>query len=877
MYYPARYRTAPFTGVLATILCMACSVRHPSVVRDQMKGAPGVTRENALVGLQKDSTYFVSTSQIINPVGQTIAFPGRPTDLVFDNDEKLMAVKNLGDIVFFDVSERKIIQTLKMPGGGNTYTGIAWSGSGEDQKIWVTDTRGYLRSAKKNRRGLFVWTDEFLLPPPVKKDKNGADPGGLTVIDKRGSDPDGFAIDQASGLIYVALSRNNTVCVVNMHTGLVEDQIPVGVAPYAVILQKGKAYVSNLGGRQPVAGDKTALSSGTPTVIDPKTGVASSGTISVIDLSLRKVVKEIDVHLHPSGMTLTPDGSGLYVANANSDIISVIDTKKDEVIKNINAKPLAELPLGSMPNALAITPDGKTLYVANGGNNVLAVFDLKTDSLTGLIPTGWYPGAVLINRAGTQLIVGNVKGFGGNAKRSSTMGFNSHDYLGTLSFIPVPDKQLLKEYTSKAIFNIGLPNISRAFNTSPEANKIVAVPTHPDERSVFKHVLYIIKENRTYDQILGDLPQGNGDTALCQFGRKVTPNIHALSEQFVLLDNTYCNGINSADGHQWTDEGLATVYLEKSFGGFVRSYPCCGGEDPLAYASSGFIWDYVLHKNLSFRDYGEFVQAKVEPEKATWKEQYSDFLNKTGKIKIKSFTELSTLDSFLCPTFVGFPESMPDVYRADEFIKELHASEESGNFPNFMIMLLPCDHTAATAENYPTPRAMVADNDLALGRMVEAISKSKFWKETAIFVVEDDAQAGLDHVDGRRTEALCISPYTKRGVVVSKMYNQNSILRTIELILGLPPMNQFDLLATPMVDCFVNEPDFTPYTALPNQIPLDEMNPPVSMLKGKQKYWAKKSMKIPLTEVDLDDPKVMNRIIWHSAKGYDVPYPKDIR
>lgn len=285
--------------------------------------------------------------------------------------------------------------------------------------------------------------------------------------------------------------------------------------------------------------------------------------------------------------------------------------------------------------------------------------------------------------------------------------------------------------------------------------------------SVFKHVLYIIKENRTYDQVFGDLPQGEGDSSLCQFGRMVTPNIHALAEKYVLLDNIYCNGVNSADGHQWTDEGLATVYLKKGFGGFVRSYPCCAGEDPLAYASSGFIWDKVLEKKLSFRDYGEFVTAQITPENAKWQEHYSDFINNTNKIKINSITELASIRPFLCPTFVGFPETIPDVYRAGEFIKELNGFEKNGNFPNFMIMLLPNDHTAGTNENYPTPRAMVADNDLALGRIVEAVSKSKFWKETVIFVIEDDAQEGLDHIDGRRTEALCISPYTKRGAVIA--------------------------------------------------------------------------------------------------------------
>ncbi|MCB0665546.1 MAG: hypothetical protein KDC80_06975, partial [Saprospiraceae bacterium] len=390
--------------------------------------------------------------------------------------------------------------------------------------------------------------------------------------------------------------------------------------------------------------------------------------------------------------------------------------------------------------------------------------------------------------------------------------------------------------------------------------------------SVFKHVLYIINENRTYDQVFGDIPQGNGDSTLCQFGRDVTPNHHALAERYVLLDNLYCNGVLSADGHQWTDEGVVTDYIEKSFGGFVRSYPY-DGDDALAYASSGFIWDYVLRAGLTFRNYGEFVKARIEPQNATWTDIYQDYLNNTNKVSIRAEPQLHTLEPYLAPTFVGFPGSVPDVYRAREFIKELNEFEQTGDFPNFNIMLLPNDHTVGTREGFPTPRAAVADNDLALGQIVEAVSNSRFWKETVIFVVQDDPQAGLDHVDGRRTVALCISPYTKRGEVISAHYNQNSILRTIELILGLPPMTQFDMAANSMEDCFIGEIDSTPYTVLPNRIPLDEMNAQLGMLKGKQLYYAQKSMEMPLDEVDQSDEDLFNRIIWHSVKGYDTPYP----
>jgi len=425
----------------------------------------------------------------------------------------------------------------------------------------------------------------------------------------------------------------------------------------------------------------------------------------------------------------------------------------------------------------------------------------------------------------------------------------------------------------KAATNMRLPGITQTMTLEKVKEKIVPVPTKPGEKSVFKHVLYIIKENKTYDQVFGGLKQGNGDSTLCQYGRNVTPNHHAIVENFVLLDNTYCNGVLSADGHQWTDEGYVTDYLEKSFGGFIRSYPYMG-DDPLAFASSGFIWDLVINKGLSFRNYGEFVDAEIEPKDVTWSQMYADYLNNTKTATIKAKSYLHTLEPYNCPTYPGFTGKVPDVYRANEFIKELNAYEAKGELPAFMTMLLPNDHTVGVNENYPTPSAAIADNDLALGRIVEAISKSKFWKETVIFVIQDDPQSGLDHVDGKRTVALCISPYTKRGAVVSTHYNHNSLLRTIELILGLPPMSQFDLVANPMNDCFTDKPNFTPYKALPNQIPLDQMNPKLASLKGKQKYWAEKSMALPLDEADEADDDVFNKILWYAVKGYDVPYPK---
>jgi len=836
------------------------SIKNKVEYNHQITEAPDLFNHRALVGPQEDGSHVVATSQIINPAGNTVVFPGRPTDLALNNSETILAVKNMSDLTFFDVNGQTIKQTLKLPKGGNTFAGIAWSSN--DSIVWTSDTEGVLRSAILGENG-FIWHNEIALKGPENEDNNRSYPGG-------------FAIDEDQDLIYITLSRNNSLGVVNTKTMELESQIPVGIAPFTVIIKDSKAYVTNWGGRIPNLDDNTGLTSGSEAVIDSKTGIGSSGTVSVVDLKSREVLKEIEVGLLPCNMVLSNDASRLYVANANSDIISVIDTEQDTVLKSIETKPSSELPFGSAPNALVINPSGKLLYVANGANNQLAVIDLETDKVIGLIPTGWYPGAVVMNKAGSELIVANVKGIGGRWEERSKIpkgGFNSHDHMGSVTFIPVPGKNELNNHTLQAASNMRLPKIINELNVEATEEKVVPLPTRPGEKSVFKHVLYIIKENRTYDQVYGDLPQGNGDADLCQFGREVTPNHHALAEEYVLLDNTYCNGVLSADGHMWAMEGFVTDYLEKSFGGFVRSYPY-DGDDVLAYSSGGFIWDKVLEAGLSFRNYGEFVAAEIEPKEATWTELYNQFKAGTNEIKIRATTEVKSLEPYLCPTYIGFPGKVQDVYRAGEFIKELKEFEKNDNFPNFTVMLLPNDHTVGTRAGYPTPRAAVADNDLALGQIVEAVSKSKFWAETAIFVIQDDTQAGLDHVDGRRTGALCISPYTKRGEVISTHYNQNSFLRTMELILGVSPMTQFDLLAEPLVDCFTSEPDFSPYTVIPNKIPLDEMNPSLSSISNeKQLYYAQKSMEMPLDDIDEADEGIFNRIIWHSIKGYDVAYP----
>ena len=807
------------------------------------------------VGQQPDGSILVPTNQLLRPAGFQILFPGRPVDLALSHDGKWLAVLNKNSLDLIRVLDRTIMQTLPLNDGGS-FKGVAFSS--DDKQIYVSQSRDKVYIAQKDENNILNWIDPIKFPSP--------EVGGNPV-------PGGFTFIEGGDRLFVPLSRSNTLAVVDLADASITE-IPVGVSPYEVLLfSSGKAYVSNWGGRQPESGEPTYKTSGSDILIDPETGIASNGTVSVIDLESRSQIKSIEVGLHPGAMVLSPDKTRLYVACANSDIISVIETENDTVIDEISVRMEKELPFGSAPNALAISYDGKQLFVANGTDNAVCVINLDdTNEISGFIPTGWYPGAVILDQEAKFLYVANTKGIGSRNMRSDRPGYNTHHHMGSISIIPLPTMSSLTEMTEIVKENNLFGTMMKQLALENKDKRKLPVPRFPGQESVFKHVVYIIKENRTYDQVFGDLPQGNGDTSLVHFGRDVTPNHHALAEQFVLMDNYYCSGVLSADGHQWTNEAYVTDYIEKFFGAFPRSYPY-DGDDPLAYSPTGFIWDNVMQHGLTYRNYGEFVDAIIEPGDATFTEIYQDFLNGTENIKIRAKSNLPQMEPYTCPSYIGFPEKVPDIYRAAEFIKELEEFEKNDNFPNFIIMLLPNDHTSGTRPGLPTPRSAVADNDLALGRIVEAISHGKFWETTCIFVTEDDPQAGLDHVDGHRTVGLVISPYTKRGQVISTNYTQINMFRTIENILAIPPLNQFDLAAEPMYDCFTNQPDFSPYTALPNIIPLDELNPELANLSGDALYWAQKSMEQNLDELDRIDEDTFNRIIWHSVKGYDVPYP----
>jgi YVTN family beta-propeller protein len=662
----------------------------------------------------------------------------------------------------------------------------------------------------------------------------------------------------------------------------------VGFAPYDVVLVGDKAYVSNWGGRRPDATSVTGpAGQGTRVRVDPVRHIASEGSVSVIDLAAGVVRTELLVGLHASALALSPDGRQVAVANAGSDTVSVIDARTDLIVETISLKWRAGDLFGASPNALAFDRQGRTLFVCNGTQNAVAVVSFKpgASKLRGLIPTGWFPGAIVYDATRRSLYVANIKGIGSGAKYGpgEKLQHNSHQYFGSLTLVRVPGDRQLAEYTRTVGQNYRRAALEAA-QRPPRGNQPARpVPERVGEPSLFKHVVYIIKENRTYDQVLGDLAQGNGDPSLCVFGEQVTPNQHKMVREFVLLDNTYCSGILSADGHQWADSAFATDYMEKSFAGFPRSYPDGMDDDDvdaLAYAPSGFIWDLAIAHGKRLRDYGEFGITQAAWKDASRKDKpkfldyYRDFVNQTGLIQIYSRPAIESLRPYLCTNTVGWDMAIPDIFRAAQFIRELRQFEQTGEFPNLVIICLPNDHTSGTKANWPTPAAQVADNDLAFGQIVEALSRSRFWRETCILAIEDDPQDGWDHVSGYRTTAYVISPYTKRGQVISTQYNQTGLIRTMELILGLPPMNLMDATATPMFDCFTDTADYTPFTAVPNNIPLDQMNPdPKRVHEPLQRRYAYASARLPLDQPDRCPEDLLNRIIWHAMKGPHSPYP----
>lgn len=792
---------------------------------------------------------MVATGQTVRPVGDLLKITSRPVDLALSPDGRTLFIKDHRGVLVADADTMQLQQSIALSGGTSMH-GITAAPDG--RTVYVTDAAGALHELAREDSGR--WGEVRAVPLPAVSVKGASYPCGLSLS------PNG-------GRALVCLGRDNSVAEVDLDSAKIVRRFSVGTAPYAVLwVDETTAWVTNWGGRRPLPSDKTADSSGSPVVVDAR-GVAATGTVSRLDLRSGTAETGISVGLHPSHMVLDRMRGRLYIANANSDSVSVVDTTARRVTATWSVRPDAGLMFGSMPNALALSEKGDRLLVALGGNNAVAVLNTSSGRLEGLIPSGWFPTGLSLR--GSVLHIASAKGLGSRGVPASAGRRSVYAYTGVVQRTAMPDAEQLIQWTQQAREDANVPQLLMKQEAAAEASARVPVPTLPGQKSLFRHVVYIIKENRTYDQVLGDLPQADGDPKLCLFPEEVTPNHHALAREFVLLDNFYCNGVLSADGHSWSTEGSVTDHLEKSFGGFSRSYTF--GDDPLTYSSSGFVWDRVLAKGLSFRNYGEFDYAATV-KKAGWKEIFEDWKSGAGRIARTQKIGVERLRQYTSPQYPGWNMDIPDVLRASVFLKELAEFEKQGRFPNFSTIYLPNDHTSGTRPGSPTPRAQVADNDLALGRIVSAITRSRFWKETCIFVIEDDPQDGFDHVDGHRSLCLVISPYTRRGAVVKEFYNQTSVLRTMLAMLGCEPLGQMTGQSPLMTSCFSGRMDAAPYSVRPNRVPLDEMNPSLSTLPAKGRKLAEMSAALPLAKPDMADEETLNRILWGAVNPHK-PYP----
>jgi YVTN family beta-propeller protein len=870
---------------------------------------------NRTVGPQKDGSIVVSDNQTLTPAGKIIDLgsPVRAKSIALNPNSKTNsgAVLLMGSpqpIIVFNTATGEVLQrfipaymkgTESASSKAGSFTGITYSADGKSL-FFSQDDNHFVIAKVDPQTGLLTNGQSVELPEPP------AD--GRPYYKAKAINPGGIAASADGKRAYVVLNVANTLGVIDLAftPARLIAQIPVGNAPNSVAIHGKYAYVSNEGGRPATSGDFTNYSDGTPIVADPKDAFAITGTVSVVDLSAGKEVKAVNVGLHPAGMTIS--GSHLYVANAYSDSLSVIDLNTNEVVRTIDLSvPIARGVFGSGPNGIAVTDDGRA-YVTLGQANAVAVVNLQgrdAHPVIGYIPTGYFPTSVAYEKIRKQLVVADDKGLGTHvpARSGGLSGFNTHHDNGTVNLIPLPNANQLARF-SKQVFDNDHWNLTTNIEVGPEYIDAhaapVAVPKHIGEPSLIKHVFLVIKENRTYDQMLGDVPWGNGDPALALFASSV-PNQHAFVKRFPLLDNVYAPSRQSADGHPWI--GMSGSFYSNDIlsPDWIRSYPGGGSDDALTYTPKGFLWTAAEARGLTARLYGEWsngakIAKKADGTNYTWSDFYRTALCKEGKAPksscivpddaIRVTSEIPSAAKIMDPHYPPFNLTIPDQYRMDYWIPEFQRLDAAGQVPNLTILWLPDDHTAGTTRGQPYPANYQADNDLALGRMVEAISHSKIWAESAIFVEEDDSQGGVDHVDGHRQPVYVISPYTAapqapgQGKAIHTTYTAENINRTIENILGMQPLTQFDLVASPMFDAFQDTPDLTPYDHVTAVIPLDQgPNLPVDKTaeySPLQKAWLRATaevMKDKYDKADAVDPNFLNHVTWYSATGWTRPYP----
>ena len=749
----------------------------------------------------------------LSPAGRSLPLGDLPLNLALSSSKKYMAVTNNGQSVqsiqLIDTRTEKILDSKIIP--------VSWYGlkfSSNEKFLYASggnDNRIVIYAIINNKLQL---SDTIILGKkwPVK------------------ISPTGIDVDDAAGLLYVVTKENNSLYIIDLSSKQVVKELPLGNEAYACLLSpdKKELYISMWGG------DK----------------------VLVFDTQKKQVVAEVAVGDNPNELLLNKKGNLLYVANANDNSVSVVDVKKRTQVEVLNAALYPNAPEGSTSNGLALSTDEKTLYVANADNNCLAVFNVAVAGRSrskGFIPVGWYPTNIKV--VGKKIFVSNGKGFssfanptGPNPLRPEQVverhvgdtsvkvrsGYIGGLMKGTLSIIDEPTDATLATYSKAVYKNTPYTKAGELLAAGEKGNPI---PMKVGGASPIKHVFYIIKENRTYDQVLGDIPEGNGDKDLVLFGEKITPNQHKLVKEFVLLDNFYADGEVSADGHNWSTAANATDYLEKnwvtSYGGRGGSYPG-EGKIKVANPKRGFIWDYCKRAGVTFRTYGEFAD--------------------NGQANIP------VLEGNFCPYYASYSLQVKDTTRFNQWRQEFDSLVAANALPQFNSLRFGNDHTEGLRLGRPTPFAHVADNDLAVGMFVEYLSKSPVWKESVVFIIEDDAQNGPDHVDAHRTTAYVAGPHVKRGFVDHTMYSTSSMLRTMELILGLPPMSQYDAAATPMWRSFMTTPNLKPFTSVPVSINLNERNTATTAS-------AKLSETFDFSKEDRIPDLIFSEVIWKAVKG----------
>ena len=908
-------RLRPLTGLLAAGLGL------PALV-----GAQSVPYPTYVTGPQPNGSWVVGDGQVINPAGMQVDLGIRVRAKAIALNPNLRshtaAVLTLGAseaVEVFDTNTGVVLQNYTALGrdSSGSYSGIAYSADGK-YLVFSQDSSN-VAIAKVSDEGLLEDDAQVSVPPnssfincfPNSPIGPYARPCA-TFYSPWTSYPGGVAISEDGKSAYALLNQNNTLARIDLTAKppKMVEEIRVGNAPHSIVIDGTTAYVSNEGGRAATEADFQIYSAGTEIVADPVVGAAITGTVSVVDLASMKVTDTISTGLHPTGMAVY--GRSLLVANTYSDSISVIDMGTNEVLRTIDLGLPIGVPgenrpaYGAAPNSIAVDGKRGIAYVALYNANAIGVVDLSRrarHAVLGMIPVAYAPSSVVLDEDANVLIVANDKGIGTRYSFETDYGvssYNTHQDNGTVSIVPVPDHGTLQAMTKQVFENNHwdlTQNIQSASGGSPHT-KPVPIPAKIGDPSLIKHVFLIIRENRTYDQILGDVAAGNGDPSLAVFGGKDTPNAHKLVKRFPLLDNFYNPSRQSADGHQWIAEAMAPYADDIQSPDWNRSYPGGNAGDALAYQKKGFLFSEAAAAGLPVKIYGEYVENDtfLQPNGATSEPSWSDFYADAKKFEagleptlyyqntVQAEASVPAVSNHLVKNFPQFDLGIPDQFRVDLWVQDFKNDVKAGTVPALSILWVIDDHTGGP----PTPDAEQADNDLAIGRIIDYISHSNVWSTSAIFLEEDDAQNGVDHVDGHRSPGYIVSPYAvQHGPTDHTYYTQVNMTRTIEQILGLPPMNQFDLVASPMRTAFVtgqpSEDNFKPWAHVKNQVPLDQgvtasaadptSSPAVQALR---KAWLQKKTEIfagKLTRPDSEDPDTVNHLNWYLSTGFKRPYP----